>query len=175
MRIVRLITLLCGLLWMPLNLWAAPPVLARLEYESGILFPDQAIIYDEPGIKASRYAGKPRTLWVLRPGDSLRAPFPPAERTIRFYRANGNDTETVCTVLIKYVADGSNWRPTYHLLQMPMVAFDGKRLVPVGSEDSARGLMQLHGLQTPDREGFYRELVFGYASEPTIIDAWEVQ
>jgi hypothetical protein len=174
MRILRLILLVCGLT-APGMLWGAPVVLAKLEYKPGILLPERADVKLIEGTQPSRYAGKPRALWTLHAGDSLRSPTPPAERTIRFYRVNGNEVETVCTVLVKYVADGGAWRPVFHLLQTPMVTFDGKRLVPVGTQDSARGLIQAHGLQRPDREGFYRELIFGYATGETTIDAWEVQ
>lgn len=174
MRILRLIALLCGLLG-PGLLWAAPPVLAKLEYSSGILFPDRADVRLVSGVQPSPYTGKPRAIWTLRAGDTLKSPTPPPERTIRFYRVNGNETEVVCTVLVKYVADSGAWRPVFHLMQEPLVVHDGKRFVPVATQDAARGLMQAHGQQQPDREGFYRELIFGYATGPTTIDGWEVQ
>lgn len=177
MRIVRLIPLLCGLLC-PLTLWAAPPVLAKLEYSAGILgglLSNRASIAAVEGVQASPYAGKPRAMWVLRTGDTLNLPTTPPERFIRFYRMNGNETETVCTVIVKYVPDSGGWRPVYQMLQQPIMVHDGKRLVPVPGSDSARGMMQAHSLQQPDRDGFYRELVFGYMNEPTVIDAWEVQ
>jgi len=148
---------------------------AELEFSPGRLFPDRADILLVRGVQPSKYAGRPRALWTLRAGDKLRFPTPPAERTIRFYRVNGKDVETVCTVLVKYVADSSGWRPVFHMLQQPIVAFDGQKVVPLGNQNEVRGLMQARGLQTPDREGFYRELVFGYTSGPTTIDGWEVQ
>ena len=175
MRIVRLIFLFCGLFTVPMQLWAAPVVIAKLEYSPGIILPDRADILAIDGSQPSPYAGKPRALWTLRAGDNLQSPTPPVERIIRFYRLNGQDAETVCTVLVKYVADGSAWRPVFHLLQTPMVVHDGKQLVPVATENSARGLMEARSLQQPDREGFYRELVFGYTTGQTTIDIWEVQ
>ena len=99
----------------------------------------------------------------------------PPERFIRFYRMNGNETETVCTVIVKYTADGGGWRPSYQMLQQPIVIPQGQQRVAVPGGDSARGMLQLHTTEQPDRDGFYRELLFGYANEPTIIDAWEVQ
>ena len=178
MRIVRLIPLLCGLLGFPISLWAAPPVLAKLEYSAGILgglFPNRASIAAVEGAQPSPYAGKPRAAWVLRAGDTIKQPTMPPERFIRFYRMNGNEGETVCTVIVKYVADSNGWRPSYQMLQQPILAHDGYRPVPVPGADSARGMMQLQDTQQPDRDGFYSELMFGYANEPTVIDAWEVQ
>lgn len=175
MHIVRRLLLLCGLLAAPLTLWAAPPVLAKLEYSPGILLPDRAKIYAVVGGQVSPYTGKPRAAWVLRAGDTLRQPTMPAERFIRFYRMNGNETETVCTVIVKYVADRGGWRPAYQILQQPVLVPGGGKWVPIPGADSARGMLQLHGMEQPDRDGFFSELAFGYANEPTVIDAWEVQ
>jgi hypothetical protein len=153
---------------------ADPPVLALLEYESGLLGSREKI-RDQPGPVESPYARKPRAVWVLREGDTLKQPHPPAERLIRFYQATKNDVLTVCTIVVKYQRTSGGWRPAYHLLQQPLVIIEDGKLKPLTTEESARGLLQLVDPGKPAGDGCYHTLGFRWAAGPLVIDAWEVQ
>jgi hypothetical protein len=153
---------------------AEPPVLAVLEYESGLLG-SRAKIRDRPGAVESPYARKPRAVWVLREGDTLKQPNPPPERLIRFYQVVKNDVLTVCMIVVKYRRTSGGWRPGYHLLQRPLVTLEDGKLKPLATEESARGLLQLVDPGTPAGDGFYHTLGFRWAAGPLVIDAWEVQ
>jgi hypothetical protein len=174
MPIVRSLLVLTGFaLWAVFHIQpaaAAPPALAVLEYRSG-LFGSSAPIYDRPGASASPYANKPRKIWTLHEGDTLRQTTPPPERLIRFYETVHNNTLSVCTVIVKYSRAANGWRPGYQLLIHPIATIESGKLKPLGSDEGARGLVQLVHPAAPNREGFYHTLSFGL----TTIDAWEIQ
>jgi len=153
---------------------AAPAVLAVLEYKSGLLGSREPI-YDRPGASASPYANKPRKIWTLREGDTLKQSAPPPERLIRFYETVNNNTLSVCTVIVKYSRTANGWRPGYQLLIHPLATVENGKLKPLGSDEGARGLVQLVNPATPNRDGFYHTLYFGLSSGTITIDAWEVQ
>lgn len=153
---------------------AAPTVLALLEYKSGA-FGDREPIYDRPGGSPSPYTGKPRQVWTIREGDTLRQNTPPPERLIRFYENHNNNALSVCTILVKYSRTANGWRPGYQLMIHPLVTIENGRLKPIGTDEGARGLVQLVNPSTPNRDGFYHTLSFGAAAGKITIDAWEVQ
>lgn len=153
---------------------AAPPVLAVLEYQPG-LFGSREPIYDRRGGSVSPYANKPRKVWTLREGDTLKQPTPPPERLIRFYETVNNNTLTVCTVVVKYSRSADGWRPGYQLLVHPLVTIENGQLKPLGSDEGARGLVQLVNPAVPNRDGFHHTLSFGSTVGTLTIDSWEVQ
>jgi len=153
---------------------AAPAVLAVLEYKPGV-FGSREPIYDRPGGSASPYANKPRKVWTLREGDTLKQSTPPPERLIRFYETVNNNTLSVCTVIVKYSRSANGWRPGYQLLIHPLVTIENGRPKPLGSDEGARGLVQLVNPAAPNRDGFYHTLSFGSTVGTLTIDAWEVQ
>jgi hypothetical protein len=177
---MRLSRLLCALATPILGAAALPapaadaPVLALLEYESG-LFGSREKIRDKPGAVKSPYARKPRAVWVLREGDTLKQPNPPPERLIRFYQVVKNDVLTVCTIIVKYSRTSKGWRPAYHLLQRPLVVIEDGKLKPLSTEESVRGLLQLVDPRQPAGDGFYHTIGFRWAAGPLVIDAWQVQ
>lgn len=153
---------------------AAPAVLAVLEYRPGV-FGSREPIYDRAGGSASPYANKPRKIWTLREGDTLKQSTPPPERLIRFYETVNNNTLSVCTVVVKYSRTAGGWRPAYQLLIHPLATVENGKLKPLGSDEGARGLVQLVNPSAPNRDGFYHTLSFGLGSGSISIDAWEVQ
>lgn len=153
---------------------AAPPVLAVLEYKPGV-FGSRTPIHDRTGGSPSPYANKPRQVWTLREGDTLKQPTPPPERLIRFYETVNNNTLSVCTVIVKYSRSADGWRPGYQLLTHPLVTIENGRLKPLGTEEGARGLVQIVSPSQPNRDGFYHTLSFGSTVGTITIDAWEVQ
>jgi len=153
---------------------AAPTVLAVLEYTSGV-FGERKPIYDRPGGSSSPYANKPRKIWTIREGDTLKQQTPPPERLIRFYENLNNNTLSVCTVIVKYARTPDGWRPAYQLLIHPLAIIENGKLKPVGTDEGARGLVQLVNPSAPNRDGFYHTLSFGLAAGKVTIDAWEVQ
>ncbi len=153
---------------------AAPAVLAVLEYKPGV-FGSREPIYDRAGGSASPYANKPRKVWTLREGDTLKQSTPPPERLIRFYETVNNNTLSVCTVIVKYSRTANGWRPAYQLLIHPLATIENGKLKPLGSDEGARGLVELVNPSAPNRDGFHHTLSFGLGSGTITIDAWEVQ
>lgn len=153
---------------------AEPAVLAMLEYKSGD-FGDRAPIYDRAGGSPSPYANKPKQVWTIREGDTLQQTNPPPERLIRFYENLNNNSLSVCTIIVKYARAPGGWRPAYQLLIHPQVVVEKGQLKPIGTDEGARGLVQLVHPSAPNRDGFYYTLSFGLAAGKVTIDAWEVQ
>lgn len=153
---------------------ADTPVLARLEYRSG-WFTKSAKIYASPGAANSPFAGKPQVQWILRSGDVLKQPTPPPESLIQLYQMAGNDLRVLCTITVKYTRDPKGWRPAFLLNPQPLVSWDGHKLVPITTDDAARGQIQIVQTATPDGEGFYPAFVFNFSTGPMQIDAWAVQ
>jgi hypothetical protein len=81
----------------------------------------------------------------------------------------------VCTVIVKYSRTADGWRPGYQLLIHPLVTLEHGRLTPLGSNEGARGLVQLVNPRAPNRDGFHHTLAFGSTAGTITIDAWEVQ
>ena len=153
---------------------ASTPVLAVLENRDG-WFTKRAKIYATPGAADSPFAGKPQVQWTLRSGDVLNQPTPPPESLLQFYQRSGNDVLVLCTITIKYARDPKGWRPTFLLNPQPLVSWDGQKLVPIATEDAARGHIQIVQTATPDGDGFYSAFVFNFSTGPAQIDAWAVQ
>lgn len=153
---------------------ADTPVLAVLEYRDG-WFTKRAKIYAAPGAADSPFAGKPQPKWTLRAGDILDRPTPPPESLIQLYQKSGNDMQVLCTITVKYTRDPKGWRPAFLLNSQPLVSWDGHRLVPLSTEEAARGHIQIIQTATPDGDGFYSAFVFDFSTGPAQIDAWDVQ
>jgi len=153
---------------------ADAPVLAVLEYSSGLL-PKRADILAKTGTIKSPYANAPRTVWILREGETLKQVNPPPERLIQFYQVSGNDTQVLCTVIVKYARSANGWRPAFHINSQPNVAWDGKEFIPLTTGQTARRLTDIPKAPPANADGFYHTLVFGLASGPSQIDGWDVQ
>ena len=156
------------------TLAADTPVLAVLEYQDG-WFAKHAKIYATPGTAASPFAGKPQAQWTLRAGDILDQPNPPPESLLQFYQTSGSDAQILCTIMVKYTRDPKGWRPAFLLKSQPLVTWSGHKLVPLQTEEGARGHIQIVQTATPDADGFYSALVFNFSTGPAPIDAWEVE
>jgi hypothetical protein len=151
---------------------AEPPVLAVLEYSSGLLAPN-AKIRLQTGAMLSPLANRPNKVWTLRDGDTLRQAYPPAERVIQFYRLSGNDAVPVCRILVKFRQTANGWRPAYMLNNPPPVMWDGNKLVPL---DTGAALpVQMVGGSGADADGFYTSLSLGSPTGAFPIDGWAVQ
>ena len=178
MRFLHVLLLLVSLTAVAVPLRTAcaadTPVLARLEYKSG-WFTKSAKIYATPGAADSPFAGKPQAQWTLRAGDVLNRPAPPPESLLQFYQKSGNEVQVLCTITVKYARDPKGWRPTFLLNPQPLVSWDGHKLVPVTTDDAARGQIQVVQTAAPDGDGFYSAFVFNFSTGPTQIDAWDVQ
>lgn len=162
-----------GVLLMPPGAVAAdPPVLAVLEYSSGLLAPS-AKIRLQTGMTSSSLANRPKKVWTLRDGDTLRQASPPRERVIQFYQGSGNNLSPVCRILVKYRQTTSGWRPTYMLYNPPPVMWDGNKLVPINT--SARIPVQVVGSSGAGADGFYTSLSLGSPTGAFPIDGWAVQ
>ncbi len=151
-----------------------PPVLAVLEYSGGLL-PKRADILAKPGTIKSPYANAPRTVWILREGETLKQVNPPPERLIEFYQVSGNDTQVLCTVIVKYARSANGWRPAFHINSQSNDTWDGKELIPLATGETARRLTDIPKAPPANADGFYHTLVFGLASGPSRIDGWVVQ
>lgn len=176
MRILRLLLALAGLL-PAMAMAAEAPVLAVLEYESGLLG-ERAPIRASTGNSPSPYAGKPRSVWTLRAGDTLQQAESPPLRMIRFFRNTGSGLQLVSAFAVKYVPSPKGWRPAYLLLQQPAVAWNGEKFVPLAGSGNPHRLVQLIDPPAPEAEGFYYyNLSFGFGpnGSPIQIDAWDVQ
>jgi hypothetical protein len=176
MRILRLLLALAGLL--PAAAMAVEaPVLAVLEYESGLLG-ERTPIRVVAGNTPSPYAGKPRAVWTLLAGDTVQQAGSPPLRMIRFFRHTGSSLQLVCAFAVKYIPSPKGWRPAYLLLQQPAVAWDGEKFVPLAGSGNPHRLIQVLDPPTPEAEGFYYyNLRFGFGANggPIQIDAWDVQ
>lgn len=150
---------------------ADPPVLAVLEYSSGLLAP-RAKIRLQTGMTSSSLANRPKKVWTLRDGDTLRQAYPPPERVIEFYQVSGNDGSPVCRILVKYRQTADGWRPAYMLNNPPPVMWDGHKLVPLDTRP--RVPVQVVGGSGADGNGFYTSLSLGSPTGAFPIDAWEV-
>lgn len=174
MRFLRLLVLLAALA-APLAQAADPPVVAVLEYPDGWLFVKRAKILLQTGLVTSPLAHKPQVVWTLKPGDTLKQDNPPAERMLVLYQGSGNEAQVVCTITVHYSRTGSGWQPRFLINPQPLVIWDGKKPVPVASEDAARGEVRVLRAGTSDGEGFAAGLQFGRTDGPVAIDAWELQ
>ena len=152
---------------------ADAPVLAVLEYSSGLL-PKRADILAKKGMVKSPFAGMPRAVWTLREGDTLNQEFSPPARFIQFFQLSDNTPRLLCNIIVRYVRSPKGWRPAYLLQQQPPVTWDGDKFVPRPGM-SAREPVQIVETAGPTTDGFYHSLRFGLSSGPTQVNAWEVQ
>lgn len=150
---------------------ADPPVLAVLEYSSGLLAPT-AKIRLQTGAVLSPLANRPNKVWTLRDGDTLRQVNPPPERVIQFYQLSGNDSSPVCRIIVKYRQTADGWRPAYMLNNPPPVMWDGHKLVPLDTR--TRVPVQVVSGSGADGGSFYTSLSIGSPTGAFPIDAWEV-
>jgi len=153
---------------------AAPRALAVLEYKSGLLG-DRSVIYERVGGAPSPFRGKPKKVWTLREGDTVRQNTPPPERLIRFYETINNNSISICTIIVKYSRSGKGWRPSYQLLTHPLIAVENGKIKPVGTDEGVRGMVQLLRGNEPNHDGFFHTIQFGVAEGAITIDSWEVQ
>ena len=150
------------------------PVLAVLEYSGGLL-PKRAGIRAKTGVVKSPFANKSRTAWILREGDTLKQVNPPPERLIQLYQLSGNDPQILCTINVKYTRGRSGWRPAFLIISQPKVIWDGKKLIPFTTNETAQAFVDLPKAPPANADGFYHTLAFGLASGSSHIDSWEVQ
>lgn len=150
------------------------PVLAVLEYSGGLL-QKRADIRAQTGVVKSPFANKPRAVWILREGDTLKQENPPPERLIQFYQVSGNDTQLLCTITVKYARGRSGWRPAFLINSQPKVIWDGHKLIPLTTDETAQGFVDIPKAPHANADGFYHSLAFGLASGPSHIDSWDVQ
>jgi hypothetical protein len=168
--------IILGLAWQP-TVADDGPVLAVLQRDNGFLglFPSRAKIRVQPGVITSPFAGSARALWGLLPGDTLKQSSPPPERLLQFYQISGNSPQLLCTIIIKYEQVPGGWRPAFFIGSQPLMTWDGEKLIPIATEESARGQIQILQPAAPNANGFYAGFVFGFATGPSQIDAWAVQ
>jgi len=150
------------------------PVLAILEYSGGLL-PKRADIQATTGVVKSPFANKPRAVWILREGDTLKQVNPPPERLIRLYQLSGNDSQILCTIIVKYTRGRNGWRPAFLILSQPKDTWDGKELIPLTTNETAQAFVGLPKVPPANADGFHHTLAFGLASGPSRIDSWDVQ
>lgn len=150
------------------------PVLAVLEYSGGLL-PKRADIRAKPGVVKSPFANKPRAVWILREGDTLKQVNPPPEQLIQFYQVSGDDTQVLCTINVKYARGRSGWRPAFLISAQPNIIWDGKKLIPLTTDQKAQAFVDIPKAPPANADGFYHSLAFGLASGPSQIDSWDVQ
>lgn len=153
---------------------AEAPVLAVLEHP-GTLFSKTAKIRLQSGQIHSPLANNPQAVWTLLPGDTLKQALPPPERLIQLYQQAGNRAQILCTITVKYERTSGGWRPAFLINPQPLVAWDGQKLVPINTEETARGHIQILKANPANGDGFYPGFAFSFATGPTQIDAWEVQ
>jgi hypothetical protein len=150
------------------------PVLAVLEYSGGLL-PKRTDIQAKMGVVKSPFANKPRAVWVLREGDTIKQVNPPPERLIQFYQVSGNDTQVLCTINVKYARGRNGWRPAFLISSQPNIVWDGQKLIQLTTEEKARAFVDIPKAPPANADGFYHSLAFGLASGPSHIDSWDVQ
>jgi hypothetical protein len=150
------------------------PVLAVLEYSGGLL-PKRADIQAKMGVVKSPFANKPRAVWVLREGDTIKQVNPPPERLIQFYQVSGNDTQVLCTINVKYARGRNGWRPAFLINPQPNIVWDGQKMIPLKNDEQARAFVNIPKAPPANADGFYHSLAFGLASGPSHIDSWDVQ
>lgn len=128
------------------------------------------------GAVASPFAGKPHTVWILKPGDTLGAEVAPAPRQIQLYRRNrGQPAQLLCTVSVKYFRAEKGWRPAYRLEERFALIEQGDDLVPVPRHTGELGIIQLRVPQPANVEGYYPALEFGLPNTAISVDFWVVK
>jgi len=150
------------------------PVLAVLEYSGGLL-PKRADIRAKMGAVRSPFANKPRAVWILREGDTLKQVNPPPERLIQLYQVSGNDTQVLCTINVKYARGPRGWRPAFFINSQPNIIWDGKEFIPLETSQTAQAFVDIPKASPANADGFYHSLAFGLASGTSHIDIWDVQ
>jgi hypothetical protein len=176
MPILRLpvLFLLLGLALPPVAT-AADPILAVLAYrdETG---EHKVSIPGKKGVARSPFAGRALRVWQLRPGELLRSAQQPADRLIRLHAIVDGAPRLLCSFIVRYQNTDRGWRPTYQILEQPMVYWDGTQFKPIadGRAAAAQGLIQVTSTVLPLPDGYYPALEFGYTASPMTIDIWEI-
>ena len=150
------------------------PVVAVLEYSGGI-FAKRAPIRASHSTVKSPYPKLAQSTWTLRAGDTLQQEFAPRGRVIQFWRSAGTTPpQPVCSVVVRYVRDGQNWRPVYLLQQPAAGIWNGNQVVPPSAPPNKHDLVQLINRDDANSEGFYKTLKFGMTKGLGRIDTWTV-
>lgn len=150
------------------------PVLAVLEYSGGLLS-NRTDIRANTGMVKSPYVNKPRDVWILREGDTLKQANPPPERLIQLYQYSGRDPQILCTINVKYARSRSGWRPAYLIIPRTKEVWDGKRLISAPANETVQAFVNFPKVPPANADGFYHTLAFGLTSGASHIDGWEVQ
>jgi hypothetical protein len=168
--------LLCALLIASLTIRADNiPVLLKLEY----VFNNEAVsipVKVKTGTVSSPKPGQTPDRWRLLPGNPYEGSEPrPANRAVEFYQGKDTARILLMRVEVRYYRRGDgHWVAHFQPHENPLVAFDGKRWVPIAQPQGKSGLIALHGGLLPNAEGYYPTLEFGLITGRSSIDSWVV-
>jgi hypothetical protein len=175
----RIVTARLGLLFALLavasvNPAFANPVLLTLEY----VYNNEAVklpVKIKSGLVSSPKPGQTPDRWRLLPGDVFGGETRPAGHAVEFYQGNDGARILLLRVEARYFRhrDG-RWIAHFQPHENPLVAYDGKRWVPLAQPQGKSGLIVLHGGLLPNAEGYYPALEFGLTVGRGSIDSWVV-
>lgn len=170
-RLGLLCALLAGTLAAPA---AANPVLLTLEYA----YNNEAVklpVKIKSGLVSSPKPGQAPERWRILPGDAFEGGARPADRAVEFYQGKDAARILLLRIEVRYFRhrDG-RWVAHFQPHENPLVAYDGKRWVPLTQTQGKSGLIVLHGGLLPNAEGYYPALEFGLNSGRGSIDSWVV-
>jgi hypothetical protein len=176
----RIVTARLGLLGMLLAASLAVradsnPIVLNLEYA----FNNQPVslqVRHRPGLVLSPKPGQTPERWHILPGNPHEGSEPrPADRAVEFYQGGDAARLLLLRVEVRYFRRGDgHWVPHFQPHENPLVAFDGKRWVPLAQPQGKSGLIALHGGVLPNAEGYYPRIEFGLVTGRSSIDAWTV-
>jgi hypothetical protein len=151
------------------------PVLLKLEYA----FNNEAVslpVKVKPGPALSPKPGQTPDRWRILSGNPYEGAEPrPADRAVEFYQGKDATRVLLLRVEVRYFRrNDGHWVAHFQPHENPLVAFDGKRWVPLAQPQGKSGLIALHGGLLPNAEGYYPALEFGLITGRSSIDSWVV-